>query len=338
MNFPRPRESPQYTGTACPTFMIVTTMKHTLIYAAVLAAAVVMLTACSGSPIPEAPVTPKGLVLAGQRKTCGSGPHHRTFQIAAERAQVDLGLNWKTETWTYGGTLPGPVLESCEGDTVTIRMTNQNTDPVMSAVHGFDSHAFQIDAMKFAAVPPGKTLEFTAQTHVPGVFMYHCMAGSASDWHIKVGMYGAMIVYPRKRLPDAREMVVVESGIYGKPDKSGDIIQTTDLANANNPGFMMFNGKVAHKPIVVKAGQLVRVWFVNVGPGDSSVHVIGSILNRFSMSGNPKNALYDVQTASVPAGGGAMFEFRAPKGKSVLVDHNNLRFLGYGLALQFEGE
>ncbi len=66
--------------------------------------------------------------------------------------------------------------------------------------------------------------------------------------------------------------------------------------------------------------------------------MIGSILERFYISGNPRNVAYDVQTESVPAGGGAMFEFRPPKGKSVLVDHDNLRFLGYGLAIQFNGE
>lgn len=251
---------------------------------------------------------------------------------------MDLGLGWKTETWTYGGTLPGPVIEVCQGDTVTIRMTNKDTNPITGAEHGFDSHAFQIDAAKFDEVAPGKTLEFTAQAKVPGVFMYHCEAGSATDWHIKMGMYGPMIVYPRKRLRDAKEMVVVQSAIYGQPDKSGNIVQTTDRARANNPFFMMFNGKTVHEPVEVKAGQLVRVYFVNVGPGDSSVHVIGSILNRFYMSGNPKNVLYNVQTASVPAGGGAMFEFRVPKGKSVLVDHNNLRFLGYGLAIPFDGK
>ena len=251
---------------------------------------------------------------------------------------MDLGLNLRTETWTYGGTLPGPVIEVCEGDTVTISMANQDTDLIMGTDHGFDSHAFQMDAAKFDAVAPGETLEFTARAEVPGVFMYHCAVGSATDWHIKTGMYGPMIVYPRKRLRGAKEMVVVQSAIYGKPDKSGNIIQTTDRANANNPFFMMFNGKVEHEAVPVRAGELVRVYFVNVGPGNSAVHVVGSILERFYASGNPRNVVYDVQTESVPPGDGAMFEFRPAKGEAVLVDHDNLRFLGYGLAIQFDGE
>lgn len=306
-----------------------------------LAAATVLaatLSSCAQPPEQDPPSTPKGLVLMGQKKVCGGGPKHRTFVLAAVRATVNLGLGWKTRTWTYGGTLPGPVIEACDGDTVTITMANDDTDPVMGADHGFDSHAFQIDAAKFEAVAPGKTLHYTAKVEVPGVFMYHCMVGTATDWHIKTGMYGPMIVYPRKRLPSADEMVVVESGIYGEPDRSGNIIQTTDRANANNPYFMMFNGTREHQPVPVKAGGLVRIYFVNVGPGNSAVHVMGSILQRVCISGNPRDALYDVQTANVPPGGGAMFEFKAPTGEAILVDHNNLRYLAYGMALQFNGQ
>lgn len=298
---------------------------------------VTTLSSCGHWPSPQLSITPGGLVLAGQRNVCGTGPRHRTFLIAAQHAEVSLGLGLKTATWTYGGTLPGPVIEACEGDTVTISVANQDTDPVMGTDHGFDSHAFRIDAAEFDAVAPGKTLQFTAPVDVPGVFMYHCAVGPATDWHMKAGMYGPMIVYPRKRLRSAKEMVVVESAIYGQPDRSGKIVQTTDRANANNPFFMMFNGTVQHQPVPVKAGELVRIYFVNVGPGNSAVHVIGSILERFCISGNPRDVVYDVQTGSVPPGSGAMFEFRPPKGECLLVDHDNLRFLAYGMALQFKG-
>lgn len=302
------------------------------------AALITTLLCCSCAPRQAVSITPKGLALAGQRTVCGAGPLHRTFAIAAVRAQVQLGQNLRTETWTYGGTLPGPVIEACEGDTVTIRMSNNDTDPAMGTDHGFDSHAFQMDTMRFAAVAPGETLELTGEVSVPGVFMYHCASASATDWHIKTGMYGAMVVYPRKRLPEAREILVVQSAIYGDPDQSRNIVQTTDRANANNPFLMMFNGTVAHTPVAVKVGDRVRVYFVNVGPGDSAVHVMGSILERFYIGGNSRNVVYDVQTGSVPPGGGAAFEFTPPKGQSMLVDHNNLRFLAYGMEIEFDAE
>lgn len=312
-------------------------LKRLWFFAIAAAVLATTLSSCTQPRVQELLSTPKGLVLSGQKAVCGAGPQRRIFQIAAVRAVVNLGLGWKIQTWTYEGTLPGPVIEACEGDTVTIRMTNQDTDPVMGADHGFDSHAFQIDVAKFDAVAPGKALEYTARVEVPGVFMYHCAVGTATDWHIKTGMYGPMIVYSRKRLSSAREMVVVESAIYGEPDRTGNIIQTTDRANSNNPFFMMFNGTRKHDPIPVKAGEPIRVYFVNVGPGNSAVHVMGSILERFCVSGNPNNSVYDVQTASVPPGGGAIFEFRPPKGESMLVDHDNLRFLAFGMALEFDG-
>jgi nitrite reductase (NO-forming) len=295
-------------------------------------------TSCTRAPSPEAAVTPKGLALAGQKSACANGPRHRVFRIPAMKAPVKLGIGLTTEGWTFGGMMPGPVVEVCDGDTVTIIVPNEDTDPVYGTDHGLDSHAFIIDAARYNAVAPGKTLEFTGKMEVPGAFMYHCAVGPATDWHIKNGMYGAMIVYPRESLRDAREILVVQSAIYGEPDTSGKIIPTEDRAKANEPFFMMFNGQLEHEPIEVKAGQLVRVYFVNVGPGTSAVHVIGSILERSCISGNPQNVVYDVQTERVPPGGGAMFEFRPPKGQSVLVDHDNLRFLDYGFAIPFVGE
>lgn len=297
-----------------------------------------LLSACSRAPVPEAVTTPKGLMLAGQKVTCGNGPRNRTFLISAMPAQVNLGMGFTTKGWTFGGSIPAPVIEACEGDTVTIKMSNQDTDPVYGTDHGFDSHAFQIDAAKFNSVGPGKTLQFSGKMEVPGAFMYHCSVGSATDWHIKSGMYGAMVVYPRKSLRDAKEILVIQSAVYGKPDKSGNILQMEDWAKTNDPYFMMFNGQLQHEPVKVKAGDLVLVYFVNVGPGTSAVHVIGSILDRFYISGNPENVVYDVQTERVPPGGGAMFEFRPPKGQSLLVDHNNLRFLDYNFAIPFVAE
>ena len=59
-------------------------------------------------------------------------------------------------------------------------------------------------------------MKIERRVDTPGVFMYHCAAGPVTDLHIKSGLNGAMIVYPRAQpLRPARELVVVESGIYG---------------------------------------------------------------------------------------------------------------------------
>ena len=95
----------------------------------------------------------------------------------------------------------------------------------------------------------------------------------------------------------------------------------------------MFNGRLDNDAVRVNPGDLVRMYFVNVGPGVSSAHVIGTILDRVY---DGKEPVYGVQTYAVPAGSGAMLEFYIPEdGVYPFVDHDKLAFLSYGLALPF---
>jgi nitrite reductase (NO-forming) len=265
-----------------------------------------------------------------QVATC-AGAHDRSFSLEVREVQVDLGLGMRFDAWTYNGQLPGPVLEACEGDTVTITVANH-----AGTSHGLDSHAFRADTMHFGPVGPGMTMKITKRVDTPGVFMYHCAAGPVTDLHIKSGLAGAMIVYPRsKLLRRARELVVVESGVFGERDTSG-VIPGTDPARAlkNDPTLMMFNGRLSHAPVDVDTGDLVRAYVVNVGPGTSAVHVMGTILDTVY---DGASVMHYVQTYAVPAGSGAVVEFRIPEeGMYGLVDHDRLAYLQYGMVIPFE--
>src|SRR5581483_10172545 len=135
-------------------------------------------------------------------------------------------------------------------------------------------------------------------------------------------------------LRPAREIVVVESAVYGTQDKSGHI-PGTDPARAakNDQAFSMFNGRVDNGPVQVNPGDLVRMYFVNVGPGVAAAHVIGTVLDRV-YAGAPW--VQGVQTFPVPAGAGAILEFYVPEaGVYPFVDHDKLAFLPFGFALAF---
>jgi FtsP/CotA-like multicopper oxidase with cupredoxin domain len=96
--------------------------------------------------------TPDLPALAGQAATC-AGPRQKTFDLEATAVTLDIGMGLRFNAWTYDGKLPGPTLEACEGDEVTITTVNHaNTS------HGLDSHALRIDMRRFDPVPPGKTL------------------------------------------------------------------------------------------------------------------------------------------------------------------------------------
>jgi nitrite reductase (NO-forming) len=267
--------------------------------------------------------------LAGQQQTC-AGARHKTFALEARETTVDLGMGMRFQAWTYDGHLPAPTIEACEGDEVTITMTNH-----ASTSHGLDSHAMRTSAAHFGPVAPQATLTIDKVVDTPGVFMYHCASGPVTDLHIKSGLAGAMIVYPRtETLRPARELVIVESAVYGDRDQSG-LIGGTDPARAmkNDPALVMFNGRLEHQEIAVSPGDLVRAYFVNVGPGVSSVHVMGTILDRVT---DGRRQIDAVQTYGVPAGGGAIVEFRIPEaGMFGLVDHDRLAYVPLGLMLSF---
>ena len=56
---------------------------------------------------------------------------------------------------------------------------------------------------------------------------------------------------------------------------------------------------------------------VNAGPSfRSDFHIVGAIFDRVYPDGNPDNVLEKVQTYTIPAGGGAVFETRFEKGAS----------------------
>ena len=271
--------------------------------------------------------------VGGQSQAC-AGPREKTFEVdVVETDGIELGMGLRFNAWAYNGHLPGPTIEACEGDTVTIKVRNTGTTS-----HGLDSHALKIDARHFGPTPPGTTLTLESRVDTPGVFMYHCAAGPVTDLHIKSGLHGAMIVYPRREtLRHAREIVVVEDAVYGTQDAGGRIPGTDPARTAkNDPMLVMFNGRLDNEPVRVAPGDLVRIYFVNVGPGVSSAHIIGSVFDRV-YAGSPR--VDNVQTAAVPAGSGAMLEFRVPEaGVFPFVDHDKLAFLPFGLALPFATE
>jgi nitrite reductase (NO-forming) len=285
----------------------------------------------AGGPAASSPLVASDLpALAGQGATC-AGPRDKTFTLEAREATVELGLGVRVNAWTYNGTLPGPTLEACEGDHVKIVLANH-----ASTSHGLDSHALRTDMMHFGPVAPNGTLTIEKVVDTPGAYMYHCASGPVTDLHIKSGLAGAMIVYPRAQpLRPARELVVVESGVYGDRDKTG-VIPGADPVRVqkNDPSLMMFNGRLEHTTLTVKAGDLIRAYFVNVGPGVSAVHVMGLILDAVH---DGATELRNVQTYGIPAGSGAIVEFRIPEpGMYGLVDHDRLSYVPYGMVLAFD--
>ena len=224
---------------------------------------------------------------------------------------VEIKPDMEYRAWTFNGTVPGPVIHARAGDTIDVTLTNK---AMMG--HSIDFHAALAPPdVAYQTVQPGKTLHFSWVAEYPGVFMYHCGTPPVLA-HISNGMYGAIIIDPKDGWgPDAQSFVLVQSEFYPSPYPSSKDEYYGDLTKMRSAmaDVVTFNGRVFRyrdAPLAIKVGVPVRVFVVNAGPSHfSAFHVVGTILDRMLVDGNPANVLSGIQTASIPPGGGAVVDF-----------------------------
>jgi nitrite reductase (NO-forming) len=218
----------------------------------------------------------------------------------------------KYAAWAWAGGAPGPVIHVRQGQMVKITLTNQGAIP-----HSIDFHAARIAPnVAFRDVAPGESVSYTFRAKDAGVFMYHCGTKPVL-MHIANGMYGAIVVEPTN-LPKAdKNYVLVASEWYLTSDGLSQPAQYNQAkARARQPDWMTFNGyagQYVKHPLTAKPGELVRFWVVDAGPSlDTDFHIVGTVLNTVYPFGdmNPADSLHNVQTVTVPAGGGAVFDVK----------------------------
>ena len=282
--------------------------------------------AAKSTPQEQPPAIPPADVSHGEAPIGGPqvDPAPVVARLApAERTRlhkIRLEMNHTTVTiardvqyagWTFGGTVPGPMLHVRQGDTVDFTLVNRANIP-----HSMDFHAAEIAPSKYYVnVMPGDSLHYRFMARVPGAFMYHCGTAPAA-MHIANGMYGALIVDPLTARPKAREFVLVQSEFYltSKPAAGGTRGLDWEKVLSLAPDHVVFNGRAdqyAAHPIEVSPNELLRLYVVNAGPNRiSSFHVVGGIFERVFQDGSQTSPLAGVQTVNVPVGGGRIFEVR----------------------------
>lgn len=280
-----------------------------------------MLSACT----PSEPAEQHTMPVEGAPQASGAPPGSPAFErfdptlppLSSERT---LRLNWRaTETpirvsedrvvagWTFENNIPGPVVHCRVGDTVEFTLTNEGAVP-----HSMDFHAAQIDpATAFRSVVRGESVSYRFTPKYAGAFLYHC--GTAPVlMHIGAGMFGAIIVSPRTPLPPAKEFVIVQSEYYFGEPIDGVQQFSFEAMLSTLPDIVCFNGRpgqYVREPIRVKVGDRVRFWVVSAGPSHPcAFHIVGEQFEKVYLGAPPDNAITGVQTFSVPAGGGMVFE------------------------------
>ena len=188
--------------------------------------------------------------------------------------------------WTFGGTVPGPMIRVRRGDFVELHLQNhpQNTMP-----HNIDLHAVTGPGggatSTFTA--PGHQTQFTFRALNEGVYIYHC-ATAPVGMHIGNGMYGLIVVEPEEGLPHVdQEYYVVQGDFYTRGNYREPGQQDFDMERAidERPTYVLFNGRdgalTGDRALTAQVGQTVRLFVGNGGPNlVSSFHVIGEIFDH----------------------------------------------------------
>lgn len=238
--------------------------------------------------------------------------------------------------WTFGGTVPGPMIRVKQGDIVELHLRNNENNKMP---HNIDLHAVTGPgggaASTFTA--PGHETVFSFTAMNAGLFVYHC-ATAPVGMHIANGMYGLILVEPLENLPVVdKEFYVVQGDFYtvGSFGEAG--LQPFDMNKAidEDADYVVFNGSVGSlkddKALHANVGDKIRIFIGNGGPNlSSSFHVIGEIFdNVYSEGGSTIN--HNVQTTTVPPGGASIVEFTVQvPGTYILVDHAIFRAFNKG--------
>ncbi|MFF5454420.1 multicopper oxidase domain-containing protein [Streptomyces sp. NPDC012950] len=140
-------------------------------------------------------------------RTAPAGGRVRHLKLYAEKlpnGQLGYGLE------KGKATIPGPLIELDEGDTLHVEMENLTDADASLHVHGVD-YEITSDGTRLSRshVPPGETRTYTWRTHAPGRRKDGTWrAGSAGYWHyhdhvvgtdhgtggIRKGLYGPVVV------------------------------------------------------------------------------------------------------------------------------------------------
>ena len=228
-----------------------------------------------------------------------SAPRTHEYTLIAENTTLEIAPGLRVDAWTYNGTIPGPTITATEGDRVIIHFINKT--PLPHTVHLHGDHPSEQDGV-FELVGANKTYTYDFIAQPAGALAYHCHVPPVMQ-HVRMGLYGAFIVYPKTPLPPAREYVLVD-GEY-------------DTQNQLNPlpEYYLFNGYTEQyhlHPLPAMTNETVRIYLLNMGMSPAyGMHIHGTLFKAYP-SGILENPPLKVQSWELASGNTAILEAKWP--------------------------
>ena len=151
------------------------------------------LTACGDEPSP-APPTPALQLALPTPVDRDPRPEVLSVELAAQPTRVALGEGRTPLLWTYGGSVPGPLLRVPKGGTIEVDFVNTLTASTTVHWHGLRVPNLQDGVVFLGVAPiyPGQRQRYTLPAPDAGLYWYHPHVMSAQQ--LGAGLYGAILV------------------------------------------------------------------------------------------------------------------------------------------------
>jgi len=237
----------------------------------------------------------QGEIYGPMQKEEAAKPN-RQITLVTEDAEIDIAPGKRVKAWTFNGTVPGPTIRLAEGENITVKYINKS--PIPHTIHFHGNHDDVNDGVT-PQIMPNQTYLYNITGEPAGALMYHCHAPPTS-LHIRMGMYGALIVDPiDKPLLPAKEFVMV-MGEYSLKNQLGF-----------DADYYFINGyadQYVHNPLQINHGDLMRIYLINLGTTiPSSFHLHSTTFLAYP-SGLWINSPIYAQTVSVAPGDASIVE------------------------------
>ncbi|GII79365.1 hypothetical protein Sru01_43470 [Sphaerisporangium rufum] len=238
--------------------------------------------------------------LRGPREPAPGGTVRR-YTLTARTATVTLASGRRVAAWTFDGRVPGPALTATEGDLVEVTLRNADIAAgVTLHWHGYDVPAGEdgVPGLTQEAVRPGGTFEYRFRADQAGTYWYH--THEVSDLGVRMGLYGMLVVAPRRAGPAGEENITLAAHTLG-----GALV----LGDRDGP----FDRRTA-------AGTPVRLRLVNTDSTPHRFTLAGTRFRVAAIDGRDLAGPGELERVALrlPAGGRYDVVFPMPAGGAVL--------------------
>lgn len=185
------------------------------------------------------------------------------------------GTHPPTSVWTFGGTIPGPLLDAKVGDRLIVHFKNSLPEPTTIHWHGIRLPATMDGSLAMQQpIPPGGTFRYEFTLKDAGLFWYH--PHIRSDIQVQKGLYGVIRVRGDAAAAAAAEpanvddeRILVLDDVRLKPDGTlSEYLDDTSKMMGRTGNTLLVNGVSSAKAMIpVHAGALTRFRIVNVANG-----------------------------------------------------------------------